>query len=84
MKLPWHAVALLSLLFGFDTAATGSHTGTHSGDRSAIGQAGVAASVARTVTIEMSDAMRFVPNRVRVRPGETIRFMVKNVGTHEA
>jgi len=45
-----------------------------------IGVAGRAADVTRTVNVEMTDTMRFVPNAVTVKQGETIRFVVKNAG----
>jgi uncharacterized cupredoxin-like copper-binding protein len=35
---------------------------------------------ARTVTLRMGDDMRFVPDRITVREGETIRFVVRNAG----
>lgn len=35
---------------------------------------------ARTLTIRMSDAMRFTPDRVEVREGETVRLVVRNAG----
>ena len=35
---------------------------------------------ARTVTLRMGDDMRFVPDRITVREGETIRFAVRNGG----
>jgi uncharacterized cupredoxin-like copper-binding protein len=35
---------------------------------------------ARTVEIRMGDDMRFRPERIEVREGETIRFVVRNAG----
>ena len=35
---------------------------------------------ARTIAIRMGDDMRFQPNRIEVRQGETIRFVVRNRG----
>lgn len=35
---------------------------------------------ARTVAIQMGDDMRFRPERIEVREGETIRFAVRNTG----
>ncbi|MDP3709610.1 MAG: cupredoxin family protein [Polaromonas sp.] len=63
--------------------ASGKHAGGH--DDSAIGKPGVAAKINRTVTIDMTDAMRFTPANLNVKQGETIRFVVKNSGklTHE-
>lgn len=44
------------------------------------GVAGDAKAVTRTVEVQMLDTMRFVPNRVDVRQGETIRFVHHNNG----
>jgi len=37
-------------------------------------------AVKRTVTIDMTDNMRFTPERISVREGETVRFVVRNKG----
>lgn len=44
------------------------------------GIAGDARSVARTVQIRMTDAMRFTPDRMELRQGDTVRFVVHNTG----
>lgn len=44
------------------------------------GKAGIAANVTRTIHITMSDKNRFTPNSIKVKQGETIRFVVKNAG----
>lgn len=44
------------------------------------GIAGTRAAVNRTLTIDMTDTMRFKPDRITVREGETIRFIVRNRG----
>ncbi|MDB5890272.1 MAG: plastocyanin [Polaromonas sp.] len=44
------------------------------------GIAGDAKSVSRTINLSMGDNMRFSPDRIDVRQGETIRFVVKNSG----
>jgi uncharacterized cupredoxin-like copper-binding protein len=44
------------------------------------GIAGDAKQVNRTVRIEMHDTMRFSPDQIRVRQGETIRFIHRNTG----
>jgi uncharacterized cupredoxin-like copper-binding protein len=49
-------------------------------EQKAWGIAGDAASVRRTIDIDMSDAMRFTPDRIRVRQGETVRLRVRNAG----
>ena len=46
----------------------------------AIGEPGEAAKVTRTVNVDMTDAMRFNPSSIRVRQGDTIRFVVRNSG----
>jgi len=45
-----------------------------------FGQEGDPSKVTRTITIEMNDRMRFVPNEVSVKRGETVRFVVANKG----
>ncbi|MHB1122243.1 MAG: cupredoxin domain-containing protein [Ramlibacter sp.] len=35
---------------------------------------------ARTIEVAMTDNMRFTPDRIQVRQGETIRFVVRNKG----
>jgi putative spermidine/putrescine transport system substrate-binding protein len=47
---------------------------------SRIGQPGNPSEVSRTITMTMSDAMRFAPDRIDVRKGETIRFVLQNDG----
>ena len=45
-----------------------------------FGIAGDAKAVKRTITFSMTDAMRFEPDRITVREGETIRFVLVNNG----
>lgn len=44
------------------------------------GVAGTAAQVDRTIEIGMDDRMRFTPERIEVKQGETIRFVHRNDG----
>ena len=44
------------------------------------GIAADAKAAKRTIEIKMSDAMRFLPDRIEVRQGETIRFVHRNEG----
>ena len=44
------------------------------------GIAGDPKQVTRTIKVEMNDKMRFVPDLVSVKKGETIRFEVRNAG----
>ena len=50
-------------------------------EQKAWGIAGDAKKVSRTVTLKMTDNMRFTPDRVEVKLGETIRFVIINDGT---
>lgn len=59
------------------------HSEGHGHNDATIGLPGVASQVNRTINIEMNDAMRFIPANLTVRQGETIRFLVKNVGKKE-
>ena len=44
------------------------------------GIAGDAKAVRRTVTLRMTDDMRFTPSRITVKQGETVRLRVENQG----
>lgn len=44
------------------------------------GIAGDAKNATRTIEITMTDNMRFTPDRIELRRGETVRFVVKNSG----
>lgn len=70
--------ALTTLALSSGAWAAGSHAGGH--DDEAIGKAGVAAKVNRTITVDMTDDMRFSPGSISVRRNETVRFIVKNSG----
>jgi len=49
-------------------------------EEKAFGREGDPKKVSRTVTVDMSDKMRFSPASLTVRQGETVRFVVKNSG----
>src|SRR5262245_43415237 len=46
----------------------------------AFGQEGDPKKVTRNVRVEMNDRMRFVPDAISVRKGETVRFRIANKG----
>ena len=46
----------------------------------AFGREGDPAKAVRTIAVDMSDAMRFTPSQVRVKRGETVKFVVANGG----
>ena len=49
-------------------------------EQTAWGIAGDADEVSRTIEIRMKDTMRFQPDRLTVRVGETVRFVMYNDG----
>lgn len=49
-------------------------------EQKTFGIAGDPAKTTRTVKLVMSDNMRFTPNRIAVKQGETIRFVIANKG----
>lgn len=48
--------------------------------QTAWGIAGTPGSVQRTIEVSMTDNMRFTPDKISVREGETVRFLVRNDG----
>jgi len=44
------------------------------------GIAGDTKAVTRTITFNMSDNMRFTPDKIDVKQGDTIKFVIKNTG----
>ena len=49
-------------------------------EQTAWGIAGKPARVTRTIKIDMTDTMRFIPDKITVKQGETVRFVVANNG----
>ena len=78
-KLRQTILATLFTLTAMGASASGTHAGGHDTDQ-AVGKPGVAAKVTRTIEVDMTDAMRFTPAEIRVKQGETVRFVVKNSG----
>lgn len=68
---------LLSPLAGLVLLLAAAGAGADAGN---IGRPGKATAATRTVEVTMSDAMRFAPERLAVRRGETVRFVVRNAG----
>jgi uncharacterized cupredoxin-like copper-binding protein len=74
MKMLLAAALTTALIFSTALAlADGGHS-------HGIGKPGDRKKVSRTVDVTMNDQMRFVPDSVRVKRGETIRFVVRNIG----
>jgi len=51
-----------------------------SAEETAFGREGDPKRVSRTVSVDMSDQMRFTPAELTIKQGETVRFRVKNSG----
>jgi len=49
--------------------------------KTVFGEPGKAAEVQRTLDITMGDNMRFVPDRLDIKQGETVRIRLKNTGS---
>lgn len=78
----------LTLIALFGSPAVLAHSQAHEGhhaqatikEQTPWGIAGDAGEVDRTIEIRMTDRMRFTPDRLQVRQGETIRFVQHNDG----
>ena len=86
MKKLHFAIATL-LTLGASTAAIAHGDEPHTEkampaakEQKAWGIAGDAKSVTRTVTLAMDDNMRFTPDKLSFRQGETVRFVIRNKG----
>lgn len=45
-----------------------------------FGRQGNPKQVSRTIILDMNDSMRFTPSEIKVKQGETIKFIVRNKG----
>lgn len=73
-------IAALPLVLSSPAWAAGNHAGGHGhGQAAAIGEAGKATHVTRTVGVTMGDNF-FEPESITAKAGETVRFVVKNGG----
>jgi uncharacterized cupredoxin-like copper-binding protein len=86
MKLKFTQTAALCFLAGLTLStgalASGAHAGghAHGHGEDEIGKPGIVAKVNRTITVDMTDAMRFTPANLEAKQGETIRLIIKNSG----
>jgi|SRR5450830_11736 len=88
MKHPRTTTSLISALLATVSfgAAAQSMPSMHHHDAAsahgddAIGRAGVAGKVTRIVKVDMNDNMRFTPDKLQVKAGDTIKFVVSNSG----
>jgi uncharacterized cupredoxin-like copper-binding protein len=56
------------------------HAGGHDHGGDVIGKAGNPKKISRTVELVAGDNMRYAPDQIKVKEGETIRFVVRNTG----
>ncbi|WP_034297154.1 plastocyanin/azurin family copper-binding protein [Herbaspirillum sp. RV1423] len=73
------AFAIAFAAVGSASAQTMSHHHDDHADNS-IGQPGMAAKADRTIKVDMNDNMRFTPDDIQVKAGDTIKFIVTNNG----
>ncbi len=86
-------VPAFAVLSATAALAAGSHSGGHGhddaskGSHMAVGEAGKASEVTRTIEVEMLEAedgkMIFKPDRLALKQGETVRFSIVNAGELE-
>jgi uncharacterized cupredoxin-like copper-binding protein len=85
MKIKF-APLLVSLFFATLALPAWAHQAGHKShqdmpkEQKEWGIGGDAKAVTRTIEITMLDTMRFVPENITVKQGETVRLKVKNVG----
>jgi uncharacterized cupredoxin-like copper-binding protein len=75
------ALGLTSPVFAHGSEDHGkSKSGPVKKEQKAWGIAGNTKAVKRTIKVGMSDNMRFTPDRIEVKQGETVKFLVANDG----
>lgn len=76
----WAAWLALPLMAAAHQAHPARDTAAAPPEQQAWGIAGKPAAVRRTIQVRMTDDMRFAPDRLEVREGETVRLRVTNAG----
>lgn len=84
-------VPAFAFLSATSALASGSHSGGHDdaaqSNHMAVGEAGKASAVTRTIKVEMLETedgkMIFKPDHLALKQGETIRFSIVNTGELE-
>ena len=83
MKRSSLAATTVAVFLGTAMFAAAAHEGEHF----SAGEPGNSKKPARTVTVIMSDGdgtMRFVPDRLDVKKGEQVHFIIQNKGGAQA
>ena len=77
-------IAIFSILAGTSAAFSHENAKTHAAatvkEQKDWGIAGDTKAVKRTITLTMTDTMRFTPDVINVKEGETVKIVVKNSG----
>lgn len=79
---------LIATIMSIFTLGATAHESHHKNEKNTVvkkeqkewGIAGDAKNVKRTIKLSMSDAMRFTPDQINVKQGETVRISLKNTG----
>ena len=74
------AACSLSVLAHGDEAQAKKPPGLVKKEQKAWGIAGNAKMVKRTIEVNMGDNMRFTPDKIEVKQGETVKFVINNKG----
>ncbi|WP_417462916.1 cupredoxin domain-containing protein [Kordiimonas sp.] len=84
---PIRALALSAALLAAIASpsfAAGSHAGGHGEEMMAAGKPGEMKNVRKTIVVSMMEnadgAMVFDPSEIKVKQGQTVRFVIKNTG----
>ena len=84
LKFTITLIAISALLTGATASFSHeNHTSRKAGsvkEQKDWGIAGDAKAVKRTITLAMSDTMRFTPDQIDVKQGETVKIILKNNG----
>lgn len=87
MKTISNQMLTMTLVLGLWPIAAAAHgDGKNNAQRKisteeqSFGREGDPKKATRTLTVEMSDQMRFTPAQLTVKRGDTVRFVVKNAG----
>ncbi len=82
-------IIAFAIAFGLAASGTFAHEDEHQagkeerhgdGHADTVGKPGDPEKISRTIDVEMSDTMRFSPANIKVKRGETIKFVLKNSG----
>ncbi len=83
--MKWQPRGLAALLVALATASASVHAHDHAemghSARTPFGYPGDPKLAARTVTVRMTDQMRYFPSQLTVRKGETLHLIVRNDGS---